>query len=265
MLDIPFPSPTEVAVVDTDLTEIKPIERRADTIMMFTSLEGRHVVISESQSKPDERKTAAWAHYISHVHVKFNCPVTLLVICQDEATATWAAAPKTIGLPDWPTLSVRAVVVGPHNIPVIDDLAEAVNDVVLTMFSALTHARSGEVTAILEVLADALDTTDTTSAGHIAEQTEVGLGNTDARRIWRDLMATKTYRYQSEYAQMLRADGEVRALLLLLDHRGVVVPDAARKRIMSCTDTTLIETWIGRAVHATSLSDIFGVDDEQQE
>ncbi|MEV4371157.1 hypothetical protein AB0J71_29090 [Nonomuraea sp. NPDC049637] len=71
----------------------------------------------------------------------------------------------------------------------IDDLAEAVNDVVLTMFSALTHARSKEVTAILEVLADALDTTDTTdttSAGHIAEQTEVGLGNTDARRIWRD-------------------------------------------------------------------------------
>ncbi|MER6581322.1 hypothetical protein [Nonomuraea sp. NPDC001023] len=38
VLDIPFPSPTEVAVADTDLTEIKPIERRADTIMMFTSL-----------------------------------------------------------------------------------------------------------------------------------------------------------------------------------------------------------------------------------
>ncbi|MEU1727762.1 hypothetical protein [Nonomuraea sp. NPDC005692] len=273
VLDIPFPSPTEVAVVDTDLTEIKPIERRADTIMMFTSLEGQHAVITESQSKPDDRKTAAWAHYISHVHVKFGCPVTLLVICQDEATAGWAALPKTIGLPDWPTLSVQAVVVGPHNIPVIDDLAEAVNDVVLTMFSALTHARSKEVAAILEVLADALDTTDTTSAGHIAEQTEVGLGNTDARRIWRDLMATKTYRYQSEYAQMLRAEGEAKgraegeakALLRMLDRRGVVVPDVVRERILSCTDTAVIDTWIDRAVHATSLSDIFGIDDEQPE
>ncbi|MEU5867935.1 hypothetical protein ABZ815_42665 [Nonomuraea sp. NPDC047529] len=70
-----------------------------------------------------------------------------------------------------------------------------------------------------------------------------------------------TYRYRSEYAEMLRAEGQVhggvRALLLLLDHRGVVVPDAARKRITSCTDTTVIETWIGRAVHATSLSDVF--------
>ncbi|MEU8317800.1 hypothetical protein AB0C33_05450 [Nonomuraea sp. NPDC048881] len=265
MLDIPFPSPTEVAVVDTDLTEIKPIERRADTIMMFTSLEGQHAVITESQSKPDDRKTAAWAHYISHVHVKFGCPVTLLVICQDEATATWAALPKTIGLPDWPTLSVRAVVVGPHNIPVIDDLAEAVNDVVLTMFSALTHARSKEVAAILEVLADALDTTDTTSAGHIAEQTEVGLGNTDARRIWRDLMATKTYRYQSEYAQMLRAEGEAKVLLMILDGRGVVIPDEVRRRITTCTDTTVLETWCKRAIHATSLTDIFGTDDEQPE
>ncbi|MFI6919405.1 hypothetical protein ACIBIZ_05570 [Nonomuraea spiralis] len=255
--------------MDTDLTEIKPIERRADTIMMFTSLEGRHVVISESQSKPDNSKTSSWAHYISHVHVKFGCPVTLLVICQDEATARWAAEPKTIGLPGRPTLVIHAVVLGPHNVPVIIDLAEAVNDVVLTMFSALTHALSEEVPAILEVLADALDTTDTTSAGHIAEQTEVGLGNTDARRIWRELMATKTYRYQSEYAQMLRAEGEARGaaktLLLMLDDRGVVVPGAVRERISSCTDAALLEIWFKRAIHATSLSDIFGVEDERRE
>ncbi|MER6581323.1 hypothetical protein [Nonomuraea sp. NPDC001023] len=140
----------------------------------------------------------------------------------------------------------------------IDDLAEAVNDVVLTMFSALTHARSKEVTAILEVLADALDTTDTTSAGHIAEQTEVGLGNTDARRIWRDLMATKTYRYQSEYAQMLRAEGEAKVLLMILDGRGAVIPDEVRRRITSCTDTTVLEAWIERAVHADRLCEVFG-------
>ncbi|MEV4398510.1 hypothetical protein [Nonomuraea sp. NPDC049607] len=78
-----------------------------------------------------------------------------------------------------------------------------------------------------------------------------------------------TYRYRSEYAEMLRAEGraEGRAaaraekmaewLPRLLDLRGVEVPDDVRERIMSCTDTTLIETWFDRAVHATSLSDVF--------
>ncbi|NUS09462.1 MAG: hypothetical protein HOV97_43675, partial [Nonomuraea sp.] len=45
---------------------------------------------------------------------------------------------KTIGLPGWATLTIRAIVLGPDNVPKITDLAEAVNDVVLTMFSALT-------------------------------------------------------------------------------------------------------------------------------
>ncbi|GGS93623.1 hypothetical protein ACFFV7_22010 [Nonomuraea spiralis] len=82
-------------------------------------------------------------------------------------------------------------------------------------------------------------------------------------------MATKTYRYQSEYAQMLRAEGEARGaaktLLLMLDDRGVVVPEAVRERIASCTDAALLEIWFKRAIHATSLSDIFGVEDERRE
>ncbi|MFI6178486.1 hypothetical protein ACIA8R_23335 [Nonomuraea sp. NPDC051191] len=74
-----------------------------------------------------------------------------------------------------------------------------------------------------------------------------------------------TYRYRSEYAEMLRAEGEAvglargtaKALLSLLERRGVVVPDDVRERVVSCTDLAVIETWIGRAVHATSLSDVF--------
>ncbi|MFI9597315.1 hypothetical protein [Nonomuraea sp. NPDC052265] len=82
-----------------------------------------------------------------------------------------------------------------------------------------------------------------------------------------------TYRYRSEYAEMLRAEGRAAAMartmaeamtrtradkvLWLLDRRGVDVPDDVRERVTSCTDITLIETWFDRAVNADSLSDVF--------
>ncbi|MER7505859.1 hypothetical protein AB0L05_20020 [Nonomuraea pusilla] len=269
MLDIPFPTPREVAVVDTDMTEIAPIERRADTVMMFTSTLGRHVVVSESQSQEDKDKPAAWAYYVAYLHAKFGCPVTLLVTCQDVATARWARDPKEIGLPERPSLVLRPIVLGPDNVPMITSVAEASEDVVLAMYSALTHGRSRHAAGILEPLAAALDTIDTKSAGHIAEQTEIGLGDTEARRIWRALMATKTYRYQSEYAQMLRAEGEAkgraegqaegeaRILLRILERRRLCVSEEARRRITSCTDTALLEAWADRALTATAAEEIF--------
>ncbi|TMR17097.1 hypothetical protein ETD86_23900 [Nonomuraea turkmeniaca] len=144
MLNIDFPTSCEIAVVDTDMTEIEPIERRADTVMMFRTPWGtKHVVISESQGQPDDRKTSAWAYYLSYAHIKFGCPVILLVICQDVATAKWAREPKRIGLPGHPCLIVYPIVLGPDNVPEVTDPAEACKDTVLSMFSALTHAHCG--------------------------------------------------------------------------------------------------------------------------
>jgi hypothetical protein len=40
-----------------------------------------------------------------------------------------------------------------------------------------------------------------------------------------------------------------------------MVPDAVRERINSCTDTAVLEAWASRAANATSLTDIFGVED----
>lgn len=70
-----------------------------------------------------------------------------------------------------------------------------------------------------------------------------------------------TYRYRSEYAEMLRTEGEAaamaRRLLWLLDGRGVEVPDDVRERVTACTDIAVLETWIDRAVHADRLSEVF--------
>ncbi|TMR91249.1 hypothetical protein [Nonomuraea basaltis] len=168
MLNIDFPTPCEVAVVDTDMTEIVPIERRADTVMMFTSRWGaKTVVITESQSH------------------------------------------------------------------------------------------------------EALTTVDTDTAAYIAEQTEIGLGDTKARQIWRCLMTMQNYRFKSEFAEMLRAEGraegeacgeargEAKSVLKILEQRDIPVPEPIRERILACTDLTLLESWLVRSLKAATAEELF--------
>ncbi|WP_049572191.1 hypothetical protein [Nonomuraea sp. SBT364] len=74
-------------------------------------------------------------------------------------------------------------------------------------------------------------------------------------------MSTKTYRYQSEYAQQLRAEGEARgearSVLKVLRQRGVHVPDPVRERITGCTDVNLLDEWLIRSLKVTSVEELF--------
>jgi hypothetical protein len=53
-----------------------------------------------------------------------------------------------------------------------------------------------------------------------------------------------------------RAEGEVRAVLTVLDARGVHVPEKARERIEACTDLERLETWLRRALTATTVDEV---------
>ncbi|GAA2317868.1 hypothetical protein GCM10010149_82850 [Nonomuraea roseoviolacea subsp. roseoviolacea] len=63
--------------------------------------------------------------------------------------------------------------------------------------------------------------------------------------------------YKSEYAQQIEARGKAKALLRILHHRGVPVEPAVRERIMSCSDTDLIEVWVVRALNVTTADELF--------
>ncbi|WP_219517244.1 hypothetical protein [Nonomuraea ceibae] len=258
ILDIPFPDECEVTVINADLTEIVPVERRCDTLLDVRCPDGPYTMIIESQLEEDAAKGDAWAYYVSYLKAKYGHQVVLIVICQKPGTARWAREPKTIGLPGRPTSVLYPVVLGPDNVPAITDRSEAAKDVVLAAFSAITHGTSRRVNVILDALAAALDTIDSDHAGFLAEFTEVGLGDTKARRLWRELMSTKTYRYQSEYAQQLRAEGEARSVLKVLEQRGVQVPDAVRERVMACTDTDLLDELLVRSLKVSSAEELFG-------
>jgi len=59
------------------------------------------------------------------------------------------------------------------------------------------------------------------------------------------------------FADKRRAEGEAAAVLMVLDARDIDVPDDARERITGCADLDQLETWVRRAVTATTVSDLF--------
>ncbi|MBA4860559.1 hypothetical protein H1V43_04030 [Streptomyces sp. PSKA54] len=67
--------------------------------------------------------------------------------------------------------------------------------------------------------------------------------------------------FQSFLAQELRAEGrakgEARALVRILDRRGIGLSHTDRLRILSCTDLDTLDHWIDRAVTALSVEEIF--------
>ncbi len=50
--------------------------------------------------------------------------------------------------------------------------------------------------------------------------------------------------------------GRAEYILRTLSARGVPLDDAARQRILSCTDVATLDRWFDRSLNATSLSDV---------
>jgi hypothetical protein len=82
-----------------------------------------------------------------------------------------------------------------------------------------------------------------------------------ARSYLEATVKTSTYEYQSDFVRNFvfqgRAEGEALALFVVLEARGIEVPEDARSRIKACTDVDQLNIWLRRAVAATSIDDLF--------
>ncbi len=98
VFNVMVPSPVNVTVLGTDLTETEPMERRPDSVLqaefMVEESAGKYILVIESQTDPDEERRRRWPHYIAHLHDKYGCPVVLAVVCSKRSAARWARAPS---------------------------------------------------------------------------------------------------------------------------------------------------------------------------
>ncbi|MGW7226746.1 hypothetical protein [Streptomyces cyaneofuscatus] len=106
---------------------------------------------------------------------------------------------------------------------------------------------------------------DADAAAVFAEFTEVGLGATRARDIWRNLMGTGLSHFRGIVAESFRdeariegrVEGRAEDILRILTVRGVSVPDEARQRVTACTDLAVLDVWFERAITAPTADAVF--------
>ncbi|MFF4738717.1 hypothetical protein ACFY2W_22965 [Streptomyces sp. NPDC001262] len=267
ILDVPLPAKASVDVLSADVTEMRPLERRVDSVLRVKPSDGGDgfLLAIEAQGRRDRDKAVSWAYYLSHLKAKYNCPALLLVICPDKATADWAAGPFRLGPEGWTALSVHPLVLGPGNVPVITDPEEAARDLPLATFSAMTHGRDGGAPDILEALALALGTADPESAEYYSELLEIGLGDTRARETWRKLMVSSYFPgrgtlFEEKFLEGKaegKAEGTAEVVLRVLQNRGIPASNDIRDRVMDCRDLDELGRWLDRAFHVTSAEELF--------
>ncbi|MEV6957009.1 hypothetical protein [Streptomyces sp. NPDC051183] len=272
ILGVPLPADPTVEVLTADVTEIRPMERRVDSVLRITpraDKSGGLLLAIEAQGRRDPDKAVSWAYYLSYLTAKYECPALLLVVCQDKTTADWATGPFRLGWADWTALSVHPLVLGPGNVPVITDPEEAAEDLTIATFAAMTHGRDRNATAILEALAEALESTDPESVAYFAELLEIGLGNSLARDIWRHLMPRTSFPGRGTLIEETYQEGEAkgrtegkaeeraRMVLRVLDHRGVAVADEVRERVIACGELDVLGRWIDLAFTVDHAEELF--------
>lgn len=222
VLGIALPEKATVDAIVTDVTETKPLERRVDTVLRVGPSDGDDFLLAiEAQGRKDEKKASSWAYYVAHLQAKYELPVLLLVVCQDRTTAKWASGPFDCAARGWIAQRTHPLVIGPDNLPVSTDQRTAEENLALASFSALAHAHSPHIDAILEALGRALHAKDVEASLYFYEFLEISLGGTPAGDRWKE---------------------------------------ALRERITSCTDLDRLDDWLGRAVTVGRAEELLGED-----
>ncbi|WP_055525178.1 hypothetical protein [Streptomyces graminilatus] len=286
MLGIDFTPPTSATVLPTDLTETQPVERRVDTLLRLETPDDEPLLLAiESQREKDPDKPASWAYYASFLLAKYRLQPMLLIVCQDRATAEWAARPVSFGPRQWPLLTLRPLVVGPHNMPVFTKPAEVRKSLPLATLSAITHAKNPDIGAILKAMTTVLHDETDAVRNPIIEFISQGLGKLPAAAQWRTLVAVDLSFYKSPLFEEVRDEARNQGLtegrtqgrtqgltegrtqgeaqraaedvLTVLAERGIDVPEDARERVIGCGDPETLSRWLRRAVTAASAAAIF--------
>ncbi|MEU1822336.1 hypothetical protein ABZ502_07775 [Streptomyces abikoensis] len=267
ILGVPLPEKSSVEVLTADVTEIRPLERRVDSVLRIEPPDssGGFILAIEAQGRRDPDKAVSWAYYLSYLKAKYKCPALLIVVCQDKATADWAAGPFRLGPEGWTALSVHPLVLSPANVPVITAPDRAARNLALATFSAITHGSDQEAPAILEALARALNTADPESIAYYSELLEIGLGNSPARDIWRNLMPRTYFPGRGTLIEQTWLEGEAQgrlkeraeSVVRVLEHRKIPVSPEVRERILTCTYLDTLGQWLDRAVTVSTAEEIF--------
>jgi hypothetical protein len=267
-LKVELPEFGETRLDSCDFTNVTPTEYRADAVVTFIEQNVPvFAVVIEAQLKRAAQKRLTWPVYLTTLRARLDCKTALLVLCDDVGVAEWCARPIEVSYPD---CVVTPLVLGPDRVPVVTDLAVASSNPELTVLSALAHGAKPRRCEIFPALLAALKKVGKDHERLYYDLVFAGLPEAaqhDLEELLMTMTANSEFRsdFLRNFADERRAEGqaegeakgEARAVFTVLAARDIDVPDDARARIAGCTDLAQLETWVHRAVTATSVNDLF--------
>ncbi|GAB3459430.1 hypothetical protein GCM10027570_43530 [Streptomonospora sediminis] len=265
---VDIPDHDQAAMGSTECPDMQPKDYKADGVVTFTRAGVvRMAVVVEVQSKPAVRKAYSWPVYVATVRARLECPTVLLVICDQDATARWAAEPIALGNPD---SYLVPLVLGPQQMPVVTTPEEAREMPEITILSAVTHGDDNEKTLLASI--DALKSLPEEESALYYDFLRSMLSEGTWKKL-EDMMEKTTDRYHSEFARKYASQGKVEGLaegreegkaeakaesvLRVLKARGITISEDNRTRITTCTDPETLNTWLDRAVDIHTADQLF--------
>ena len=97
-------------------------------------------------------------------------------------------------------------------------------------------------------------------AFNLAELVGTHLEGTPAGETWRQMLTADPFFYRSPFSQQLRAEGQARSVLRVLDTRGIAITTERRAEVENCIDAELLDAWLDRALTATTAAEVFDAD-----
>ena len=261
VLGISLPRYTEARLASTDLTEIQPAEYRADVVVVLLNRDTPvRVLIVEVQLAADSRKRLSWPAYVTVARAVHGCLAGLLIVAPEPAVAGWCAEPIETGVPGF---VLRPPVLHRTAVPVVTDPEEAARRPELGVLSAMAHGETEQGATIAAAVLPVIRELDDDRTRFYYDLVYNSL-NEAARRALEAIM--KGYEYQTDFAKKYvaqgrdegrvegRAEEAARNLLIVLQARGIAVPDAIRERILAEKDPERLERWLEKAVVAASVT-----------
>lgn len=235
-LHVELPEYTEARIDSADLTEVQPAEYRADLVVLLWQGEPVLGIVVEVQLAPDERKFFVWPVYAANLRARLKCPVCLLVVAANDATARWACKPANLGGGN----SFTPLVLGPAGVPEILDSERAMADPELAVLSAMAHghnadtAKSAQIAAAAQAASLGLDD----DRARLYVDLVLNALSEAARRELRTMNPAK-YEYQSDFARgyiaLGRQEGARAVVIRLLTLRFGNLSDGVQACVMGAS------------------------------
>jgi hypothetical protein len=263
----------------TDVRVMVPRTYHADGMALLCDTDDRPVLatVLEVQRGWDLAKRRTWKLYVAELEAELDVDAALLVYCPDPVISRrYRSLFAAGGL----CLSLRPLIFTPDDVPLVVDEDVARASPALTVLSAVCRGDPAEMERAFPALMEALRAVGPEKEDKYYDVVLAGLPAA-TRTLWEKFMTTAGYEYQSEFMRNLAAkyraeaaqeqaeltarvvasavaSTEARAILVVLEDRGVAVPDAVRHRILECTDPAQLSTWLHRVSTATTIDDVIG-------